>query len=80
MAREHLKSSRAPGKKSNSDDVNESSRGSNIVNNSAGGPGRTFQQRAIPGPTSPGQPIAEKRALARKPIHGTATGAAGTIR
>jgi len=80
MAREHLKSSRAPHKKSSWDDVNESSKGHNVVNNSAGGPGRTFQQRPIPGPTSPGMPIAERRALARKPVHGTATGAAGTIK
>jgi len=34
----------------------------------AGGPGKSFAQTAMPGPTNPGQPIAMKRALAKKPV------------
>jgi hypothetical protein len=46
----------------------------------AGGPGHSFAQQPIPGPTSPGQPIAMKKALAKKSPRGTATGQAGTLR
>lgn len=58
-------------------DVNSSSRGSSPAHNAAGGPGHSFAQQSIPGPSSPGQPIAMKRALAKKAPHGNATGYAG---
>lgn len=82
MAREYLKSVRAGSKKANWEDTGEAIKkfGSNTVNNTGGGPGRTFQQRPIPGPTSPGQPRSMRDALKKKPPHGTATGAAGTLR
>ncbi len=32
----------------------------------AGGPGKSFAQTAMPGPTSPGPPASMKKALARK--------------
>jgi hypothetical protein len=46
--------------------VDKASRGSNPAANSGGGPGKTFPQKPIPGPTSPGMPIAMKKALRRK--------------
>jgi hypothetical protein len=68
-------------RKSGPRDVDEASRGSSTAYNTGGGPGRSFAQGKIPGPTSPGQPIAMKRALAKKPARGgNATGAAGTLR
>lgn len=66
--------------KSGPKDVMEAARGSNPAGNSGGNPGRSLAQKPIPGPEHPGQPIARKRALAKKPIRGTATGAAGTLR
>lgn len=60
--------------------VNPSSKGSSPSRNVAGGPGGTFAQSPIPGPTSSGQPIAMKKALAKKSSHGTATGFAGRVR
>jgi hypothetical protein len=67
-------------RKSGPKDVDEASRGSSTAFNTGGGPGRSFAQGKIPGPASPGQPIAMKKALARKSSRGTATGAAGTLR
>lgn len=66
--------------KSGPKNVDEASRGHSTAFNTGGGPGRSFAQGKIPGPTSPGQPIAMKRALAKKSPRGTATGAAGTLR
>jgi hypothetical protein len=67
--------------KSGPRDVGPSARGHSTAFNTGGGPGRSFAQGKIPGPTSPGQPIAMKRALAKKPGRGgNATGAAGTLR
>lgn len=66
--------------KSGPRDVQASAKGSNPTGTSGGNPGRSLVQHPMPGPTSPGQPIAMKRALTKKPIRGTATGAAGTLR
>jgi hypothetical protein len=68
-------------KKSGPRDVDQASRGSSTAFNTGGGPGRSFAQGKIPGPASPGQPIAMKKALAKKSVRGgNATGAAGTLR
>lgn len=56
-------SSGKPGSKS----VDGASRGSNPSFTSGGHPGKSMPQQPIPGPKSPGQPIAMKRALAKKP-------------
>lgn len=82
MAREYLKSVRAGNKKSNWDDVGEAIKrnSSNTVNNTGGGPGRTFAQKPIPGPTNPGQPLAMKAALKHKGTRGSTTGYAGTLK
>lgn len=56
------KSSGKPGAKS----VDPASRGSSFAFSSGGGPGKSNPQTAIPGPKSPGQPIAMKKALAKK--------------
>lgn len=66
--------------KSGPKDVNPSSKGSSPTHVVAGGPGHSFAQQPMPGPTSPGQPIAMKKALAKKSPRGNATGAAGTLR
>jgi hypothetical protein len=67
--------------KSGPKDVNPSSRGSSPSRNVAGGPGHSFAQQPIPGPTSPGQPIAMKKALAKKGTRGgPATGFPGLVR
>ena len=66
--------------KSGPKDVGSSARGSSTAFNTGGGPGRSFAQGKIPGPASPGQPIAMRKALAKKSPRGTATGAAGTLR
>jgi hypothetical protein len=61
--------------------VDQAAKGSNPVNNSGGGAGKTFAQKPIPGPKSPGPPPSMRKALARKPgTGGDATGAAGRIR
>jgi hypothetical protein len=60
--------------------VNPSSKGSSPAHNVAGGPGHSFAQQPYPGPTSPGQPTAMKKALAKKSTRGTATGYAGNQR
>ena len=61
--------------------VDQASKGSNPVNTSGGGAGKTFAQKAIPGPTSTGGPPSMRKALARKAGTGSnATGAAGRIR
>jgi hypothetical protein len=65
--------------KSGPRDVNPSSKGSSPTHVVAGGPGHSFAQQPIPGPTSPGQPIAMKKALAKKASSGKATGYAGTL-
>lgn len=54
-------------------DVNKSSKGSNPANNSPGSPGESYTAKPIPGPASPGQPTAMKKALAKKstPSRGT---------
>ncbi len=66
--------------KSGPKNVNPSSRGSSPTHVVAGGPGHSFAQQPIAGPTSPGQPSAMKKALTKKSPHGTATGQAGTLR
>jgi hypothetical protein len=66
--------------KSGPRDVQASAKGDSPAGNSGGGPGRSFAQKAIPGPERTGQPIAMKKALTKKPVRGTATGAAGTLR
>ena len=67
--------------KSGPKNVDEASRGDNPAGNSGGHPGGSRPQRAIPGPSSPGQPIAMKKALAKKPIRGgTVTGNPGLVR
>lgn len=65
-----------PGPKS----VNPSSKGSSPSGLPAGGPGGSFAQKPIPGPTSKGQPPAMKKALAKKSPRGEMTGFAGTRR
>lgn len=66
-----------PGMKS----VDPASRGSSPAGNSGGNPGKVLPQKAIPGPSSPGQPIAMKKALAKKRVPGgDVTGAAGLVR
>ena len=71
------KATSKPGAKS----VDEASRGSNPVNTSGGHPGKSMPQGAIPGPSSPGQPSAMKKALAKKTVKGgDATGFAGLVR
>lgn len=61
--------------------VDPASRGSNPSGGSGGTPGKSMPQKAIPGPSSPGQPIAMRRALAKKTVPGgDATGAAGLVR
>ena len=46
--------------------VGPSARGSSPSRGVPGGPGRSFPQEPIPGPATPGQPVAMKRALAKK--------------
>jgi hypothetical protein len=65
--------------KSGPKDVNPSSRGSSPTNGVPGGPGHSFAQRPFAGPASPGQPVAMKRALTKKPRGGT-TGYAGNLK
>ena len=72
-----IKATSKPGMKS----VDPASRGSNPANGSGGHPGKSMPQQAIPGPSSPGQPIAMKKALAKKTVKGgDATGFAGLVR
>lgn len=66
--------------KSGPRDVNPSSRGSSPSHTVAGGPGRSFAQSPIAGPEHAGQPIAMKRALAKKSMKGAATGYAGNLK
>lgn len=62
-----------PGPKS----VNPSSKGTGF----AGNPGKVVAQKPIPGPSSPGQPSAMKKALSKKRVPGgDATGFAGMVR
>ena len=51
-----------PGPKS----VDPASKGSNFANTSAGGPGRSFPQKPIAGPSGKGLPTAMKKALSKK--------------
>ena len=60
--------------------VNPSSKGSSPSHGVAGGPGHSFAQQPIAGPASPGQPIAMKKALAKKSPKGMATGFPGKTR
>jgi hypothetical protein len=66
--------------KSGPKDVNPSSKGSSPTHVVAGGPGHSFAQQPIAGPTSPGQPISMRKALAKKSPRGAATGFAGNVR
>lgn len=68
-------SSGKPGMKS----VDPASRGSNPVFTSGGHPGKSMPQQAIPGPKSPGQPIAMKRALAKKAVPSRGTNSPGLV-
>ena len=70
------KSRGKPGPKS----VNPSSRGSSPSRNVAGGPGKSFAQSPIPGPASPGQPPAMKKALAKKSQPDKGTSFPGLVR
>ena len=65
--------------KSGPKDVDQASRGSSTAYNTGGGPGHSFAQGRIPGSASPGQPIAMKKALAKK-SRGGATGYAGNLK
>lgn len=65
--------------KSTAKDVDQASRGHSTVFNTGGGPGRSFSQGSIKGPESPGQPIAMKKALAKK-SRGGASGYAGNLK
>lgn len=65
-----------PGAKS----VSPSARGSSPSGDVAGGPGKSTAQKAYQGPASSGAPSSMKKALSKKPPHGTITGAAGTVR
>jgi hypothetical protein len=66
--------------KSGPKNVNQSSRGSSPTRVVAGGPGHTFAQSPMPGPTSPGPPTSMKKALAKKSPRGNATGYAGSLK
>lgn len=66
--------------KSGPKDVQASAKGSNPTGVSGGNPGRSIPQKPIAGPEHPGQPVSMRRALSKKPVRGTATGAAGTLR
>ena len=66
--------------KSGPKNVNPSSRGSSPTRVVAGGPGHSFAQQPMPGPEHPGQPIAMKKALAKKGTQGNATGYAGSLK
>jgi hypothetical protein len=48
--------------------VDPASKGSNPANNSGGNPGKSMPQKPIPGPTSPGWPIALKKAVSRNGV------------
>jgi hypothetical protein len=65
-----------PGPKS----VGPSAKGSSPSGDVAGGPGKSTAQKPYQGPTNPGPPASMRKALAKKPIRGTATGAAGVVR
>ena len=56
--------------------VNPSSKGSSPQNLS-GNPGKSMPQGPIPGPSSPGQPPAMKKALARKSTPNKGTNSPG---
>jgi hypothetical protein len=60
--------------------VNPSSKGSSPTHVVAGGPGHSFAQQPIPGPTSTGQPKSMKKALSKSPQRGMATGFPGKVR
>lgn len=67
--------------KSGPKDVDEASRGSSPSRNVPGGPGHSFAQMPIPGPSSPGQPTSMKKALAKKRVPGgDVTGNPGLVR
>lgn len=70
-----VKSNGKPGPKS----VNPSSRGSSPSRVVAGGPGASFAQSPMPGPTSPGAPPAMKKALAKKSSGGKGTSFPGLV-
>jgi hypothetical protein len=65
-----------PGPKS----VAATSRGSNPANNSGGNPGGSRPQGPIPGPASPGQPPAMRKALAKKSVPDRGTSFPGLVR
>lgn len=71
---------KSSGGKPGSRSVLPSSRGSSPAGNSGGGPGQSTPQRAIPGPASPGQPVAMKRALAKKSVPDRGTSFPGLVR
>jgi hypothetical protein len=61
--------------------VNPSSKGTVTSMNVAGRAGKSVPQSPIPGPSSPGQPEAMRKALTKKSgTGGNATGAAGKVR
>jgi hypothetical protein len=66
--------------KSGPKDVNQSSRGTSPSHGVPGGPGRSFAQQPFVGPSSPGQPVAMRRALAKKPKREGTTGYAGNLK
>lgn len=65
-----------PGSKS----VMPSARGSNFAFNSGGMGGYSCPQRPIPGPASPGQPPAMRKALAKKSSPDKGTSFPGLVR
>lgn len=60
--------------------VQPSARGRNPASNSGGTPGRSESQRAIPGPEKPGQPIAMRKALAKKAVRDRGNSFPGLVR
>jgi len=66
--------------KSGPRDVQASAKGANPTATSGGFPGRSEVQKPMAGPAHAGQPASMRKALSKKPIRGTATGAAGTLR
>lgn len=60
--------------------VMPSARGRNPAGNSGGTPGRSEPQKKIPGPEKTGQPIAMRKALAKKPQRDRGSSFPGLVR
>jgi hypothetical protein len=66
--------------KSGPRDVASSAKGESPSGGVPGGPGRSFAQKPFAGPEHPGQPIAMKKALAKKGSRSGTTGYAGNLK